>query len=139
MTFTKTIRKTPVAWVYQLVRGRYYKMCSECFNHQWWCGEGKCTRCYYDSMEVKEIKKSNFFVRLADKTLPERIKYAKDLIQPFQSDGTVNPKFVEAYKTDPRNDQGHRSYARNVNNRGFSKNIGVDADMRKWEKKKYGL
>lgn len=85
-----------------------------------------------------EVKKNGLNLKL-DKNWVEREKFAKDLLQPFKADGTVNPDYVKTYKTDPRVDHAHRSYARNANNRGFAQNMGVDAEMRAYEKKKYGL
>ena len=101
----------------------------------------EATREFKDVLPEEEIQTGwlGHVVGFDAKHTPERIKYAKDILQPFKSDGTVNPEFVKVYKKDPRTDPSHRNYARNVNNQYAAQNAKVDQEFRKYEKKKYGI
>lgn len=127
-----------VVWLFLKLRPNW-RLCSECFNHAWWCGEGKCTRCYYESKEPVVVKKSWWKPSFASRNAPDRVKYAKDILQPFKPDGTVNPEYVKAYKVDPRNDTAHRNNPRNINNRYAKENFKANEEFKKFEKKKYGI
>ena len=132
------IEKMNLKNIIQRIKGkRCYKLW--CFEYKWWCGEGFCTKHYYENKETFVIKKSWFRPSFETRNNPDKIKYAKDLIQPFKPDGTVNPAYVKAYKKDPRTDTAHRNNPRNINNRYAKDNFQVNEDFKKFEKKKYGI
>lgn len=80
----------------------------------------------------KELKRFSWnFGSWARNAQADADHFSKDLLQPFNKDGTVNREFMKAYKTDPRTDEGHSNHPRNVNNNSYT----PDRDLINYEEK----